>query len=347
MKESKDIEDEPILTGKVNEEEESIEVETNPELDLSVSQLDGVGAVTQKKLDTFGVSNLIDICVRGSKEISEITGVAKTTTDSWVFKAQKLLEENDLIRKSDMDVSELLDYHENLPVLGTKCEDVDNLMGGGVRSEATYEIYGEFGSGKTQFCNTLTCEAIKDGGNVVWIDCEDTFKPRRIIEMLITREEITPEEAKEKLNNITYLYCPNTEQLLGTVNGLSSTLLEKKPKLVILDGAIGQFREEYLGRGTLAERQMQIARLMTHINNISFYFRCPVIFTNQVQSDPAMMFGDPIKPIGGNVVAHASTYRIYFKKSGKKRLARMVDSPEHAQADAEYVLTDKGLVDTE
>jgi len=347
MKESKDIEDEPILTGKVNEEEESIEVETNPELDLSVSQLDGVGAVTQKKLDTFGVSNLIDICVRGSKEISEITGVAKTTTDSWVFKAQKLLEENDLIRKSDMDVSELLDYHENLPVLGTKCEDVDNLMGGGVRSEATYEIYGEFGSGKTQFCNTLTCEAIKDGGNVVWIDCEDTFKPRRIIEMLITREEITPEEAKEKLNNITYLYCPNTEQLLGTVNGLSSTLLEKKPKLVILDGAIGQFREEYLGRGTLAERQMQIARLMTHIKNISFYFRCPVIFTNQVQSDPAMMFGDPIKPIGGNVVAHASTYRIYFKKSGKKRLARMVDSPEHAQADAEYVLTDKGLVDTE
>ena len=347
MKESKDIEDEPILTGKVNEEEESIEVETNPELDLSVSQLDGVGAVTQKKLDTFGVSNLIDICVRGSKEISEITGVAKTTTDSWVFNAQKLLEENDLIRKSDMDVSELLDYHENLPVLGTKCEDVDNLMGGGVRSEATYEIYGEFGSGKTQFCNTLTCEAIKDGGNVIWIDCEDTFKPRRIIEMLITREEITPEEAKEKLNNITYLYCPNTEQLLGTVNGLSSTLLEKKPKLVILDGAIGQFREEYLGRGTLAERQMQIARLMTHIKNISFYFRCPVIFTNQVQSDPAMMFGDPIKPIGGNVVAHASTYRIYFKKSGKKRLARMVDSPEHAQADAEYVLTEKGLVDIE
>ena len=357
MKESDEIDEKPLLTGKVNDEEEN-DFSQNPErqtgmeetpeeVDLSVSQLDGVGAVTQKKLDAFGVTNLIDICVRGSKEISEITGVSKTTTDSWVFKAQKLLEDNNLIRKSDMGVSELLDYHENLPVLSTKCEEVDNLMGGGVRSEATYEIYGEFGSGKTQFCNTLTCEAIKDGGNVIWIDCEDTFKPRRIIEMLVAREEIEPEEAKEKLNNITYLYTPNTEQLLGTINGLSTTLTEKKPKVVIIDGAIGQFREEYLGRGTLAERQMQIARLMTHIKNISFFFRCPVIFTNQVQSDPAMMFGDPIKPIGGNVVAHASTYRIYFKKSGKKRLARMVDSPEHALADAEYILTEKGLVDPE
>ena len=65
-----------------------------PELDLSVSQLDGVGAVTQKKLETFGVTNLIDICVRGSREVSEITGVAKPTCDAWVFKAQKILEDN-------------------------------------------------------------------------------------------------------------------------------------------------------------------------------------------------------------------------------------------------------------
>ena len=121
-----------------------------------------------------------------------------------------------------------------------------------------------------------------DDGNVIWIDCEDTFKPRRIVEMLMAREEIESDEAKEKLSHITYLYCPNTEQLLGTVNALSKTLLDKKPVLVVLDGAIGQFREEYLGRGTLADRQMQIARLMTHIKNISFYFRCPVVFTNQV-----------------------------------------------------------------
>ena len=247
-----------------------------------------------------------------------------------------------------MSTNELWEYQKAYPVIATKCDEVDNLISGGVRPEATYEVYGEFGAGKTQFCNSLTVETIHDGNNIIWIDCEDTFKPNRIAEMLKAREYAEDdEEVSEYLNQITYLYCPNTEQLMGTINGLSKILDAKKPKLVILDGAIGQFREEYLGRGTLAERQMQIARLMSHIKNISFYFRCAVVFTNQVQSDPSMMFGDPIKPIGGNVVAHASTYRLYFKKSGKKRLARMIDSPEHAMADAEYILDAKGMSNVE
>ena len=318
------------------------------DLELGVDQLKGVGSVTQKKLETFGVTSLIDLCIRGAQEIKEITGVAKPTCDSWVFQSQKLLEDNGLIRKSDMSTNELWEYQKAYPVISTKCDEVDNLISGGVRPEATYEVYGEFGAGKTQFCNSLTVETIHDGNNVIWIDCEDTFKPNRIAEMLKAREYAeNDEEVGEHLNQITYLYCPNTEQLMGTINGLSKILDAKKPKLVVLDGAIGQFREEYLGRGTLAERQMQIARLMSHIKNISFYFRCAVVFTNQVQSDPSMMFGDPIKPIGGNVVAHASTYRLYFKKSGKKRLARMIDSPEHAMADAEYILDAKGMSNVE
>ena len=329
-------------------ESEEILDETQTSVKMGVDQLKGVGAVTQKKLETFGVTSLIDLCIRGSQEIKEITGVAKPTCDSWVFQAQKLLEDNGLIRKSDMNTTELWEYQKAYPVIATKCDEVDNLIDGGVRPEATYEIYGEFGAGKTQFCNSLTVETIHDGNNVIWIDCEDTFKPNRIAQILKAREYVdSDEEVSGYLNQITYLYCPNTEQLMGTINGLSKILDEKKPNLVILDGAIGQFREEYLGRGTLAERQMQIARLMSHIKNISFYFRCAVVFTNQVQSDPSMMFGDPIKPIGGNVVAHASTYRLYFKKSGKKRLARMIDSPEHAMADAEYILDARGMSNVE
>ena len=345
------VEDDSIESDNTLEETqtptETTEIEA-VDLELGVDQLKGVGAVTQKKLETFGVTSLIDLCIRGAQEIKEITGVAKPTCDSWVFQSQKLLEDNGIIRKSDMSTNELWEYQKAYPVISTKCDEVDNLISGGVRPEATYEVYGEFGAGKTQFCNSLTVETIHDGNNVIWIDCEDTFKPNRIAEMLKAREYAEDDEEVGKyLNQITYLYCPNTEQLMGTINGLSKILDVKKPKLVVLDGAIGQFREEYLGRGTLAERQMQIARLMSHIKNISFYFRCAVVFTNQVQSDPSMMFGDPIKPIGGNVVAHASTYRLYFKKSGKKRLARMIDSPEHAMADAEYILDAKGMSNVE
>ena len=327
---------------------ETVEEISTPTLDLSVSQLDGVGGVTAKKLETFGVTSLIDICIRGGREVSEITGVTKAKADGWVFNAQKILEDNDMIRKSDMDIIDLMEYQENLETIPTKCNSIDDLFGGGIKPECVYEVYGEFGSGKTQFCNTLTVEAINNNENVVWVDCEDTFRPRRIIEILKTREYAeTREELESALQHISYFYTPNTEQLLGTVNALSKTMQEKHPKIVVIDGAIGQFREEYLGRGTLADRQNQIARLMTHIKNISYYFKCVVIFTNQVQTDPSIMFGDPVKPIGGNVVGHAATYRIYFKKSGKKRIARMVDSPEHPQADAEYRLTAKGVEDIE
>ena len=317
------------------------------QIDLTVDQLDGVGAVTKKKLESFGIKSIVDICVRGAKEVQEITGVDKGKANSWVFNSQKILEENDFIRKSDMSVTELMAYQDNQERISTKCTEVDELFSGGLTPESVYEVYGEFGCGKTQFCLSLTAEVIAKGEKVIWIDCEDTFRPRRLGEILVARELCTQEEVMDKLDNIKYFYTPNSEQLMGTVDSLSDMMMELKPKLVILDGSIGQFREEYLGRGTLAERQNQLARLMTHLKNISFYFRCVVIFTNQVQSDPSVMFGDPVKPIGGNIVAHASTYRIYFKKSGKKRIARMVDSPEHEQKDASYILTVKGIDNAE
>jgi len=317
-------------------------------MELNIDQLEGVGPVTVKKLKEFGVTSLIDICVRGAKEISEITGTAKSKADSWVFKSQKILEDNKIIRKTDMTTLELLEYQRNIDTLPVKCKAVDELMGGGVKPECTYEVYGEFGSGKTQFCLALAVEAISQEKNVVWVDCEDTFRPRRVVEILREREYAKDDKEAEKyLDRIKYYFTPNTEQLMGTINALSDVITEYKPRVVIIDGSIGQYREEYLGRGTLAARQNQIARLMTHLKNISFYFRCSVVYTNQVLSDPSIMFGDPTKPIGGNVVGHAATYRIYFKKSGRKHIARMVDSPEHPIADAPFALDAKGISDVE
>ena len=201
---------------------EIVQIQTEPDVDYSIQQLDGVGTVTQKKLESFGVTSIFDICIRGSKEVSEITGVTKSKSDQWVFQCQKILEDNKLIRSTDMNTVELMEYQENYPLLSTKCEEIDNLLGGGVKPECTYEVYGAFGSGKTQFSNSLTVEAIRAEKNVVWIDCEDTFRPKRIVEIMIAKGYIEDkEEAKEYLNRITYYYCPNTEQLMGTVNSLS------------------------------------------------------------------------------------------------------------------------------
>jgi len=334
---------------EVEEEiKEEIEEEIEEEIDLGLEQLKGVGIKTVEKLNSFGVTTLFDLCVRGAREIYEITGASKDSCTNWVFLAHKKLEKIGLVRKSDMSTKELLDYQDNYPRLLCKCDEVDDLFGGGLVPEAIFEVYGEFGSGKTQFCLSLAAETIAKGDNVIWIDCEDTFRPRRLMDILMARELVADEdEAKDKLDNILYYHTPTTEQLTGTINNLSTMMLKHKTKLLIIDGSIGQFREEYLGRGTLSERQNQIARMMHHFKTTSYYFKCTVVFTNQVQSDPSIMFGDPIKPIGGNIVAHASTYRVYFKKSGKNRIARMIDSPEHEQKDASFILNKKGIDNAE
>ncbi|NIP61929.1 MAG: DNA repair and recombination protein RadA, partial [Nitrosopumilaceae archaeon] len=83
------------------------------------------------------------------------------------------------------------------------------------------------------------------------------------------------------------------------------------------------------------------------LSRIAETYNCAAIATNQVMASPDVFFGDPTRPIGGNVVAHTSTYRIYFKKSGKKRIARMVDSPHHPEEEVIFALGEAGVIDPE
>ena len=156
----------------------------------------------------------------------------------------------------------------------------------------------------------------------------------------------TIEEAQDKFfKNLHYIHATNTDRAEQAVNNLSPTLDNLKPKLIIVDGMIGLFRAEYMGRGELAERQQRLSRVMDHLKSTGYIFNCAVLMTNQIMHDPAQMFGDPVKPIGGNIVGHASTYRIYLKKSGANRIARLAKSSKDPVEDVKFMLTDKGVED--
>ena len=67
-----------------------------------------------------------------------------------------------------------------------------------------------------------------------------------------------------------------------------------------------------------------------------------MLVTNQVQSNPDAFFGDPTKPIGGNILGHKSTFRLYLKKSKQdKRIVKLVDAPN--LPDGEAVMRVKGV----
>jgi len=152
-------------------------------------------------------------------------------------------------------------------------------------------------------------------------------------------------EPEKVLDRIIVARAYNSAHQTLILEEASQMIKENNVKLLIVDSAVGLFRAEYLGRGTLAIRQQRLNKFVHLLVRIAEVYNCAALATNQVMASPDVFFGDPTRPIGGNVVAHTSTYRIYFKKSGKKRIARMVDSPHHPEQEVIFALGEAGVID--
>ena len=319
------------------------------ELELRLDSLAGVGPVTTRKLNDAGVHTIMDLIVRGPVEVAELTGMDIDTAGKLVEKAREGLVEGGLIAKDFVSASELYKKRQSIGKITTGTECLDTLFDGGVETQALTEVYGEFGCGKTQFCHTMAVQVQKSKeeggleGGVLYMDSENTFRPERIVS-IAKANGMDPEKA---LDNIIVARAYNSSHQQLILEEASRMITENNIKLIVSDSAVGLFRSEYLGRGTLATRQQKLNRFVHLLVRLAETYNVASIMTNQVMSSPDQFFGDPTKPIGGNVVAHTSTYRIYFKKSGKKRIARMVDSPHHPEQEVIFALGEEGVTDPE
>jgi DNA repair protein RadA len=317
--------------------------------DIRLDSLDGVGPVTTKKLSDAGIHNIYDLVIRGPVDVAEVTGMDRDTADKIVTKARHLLMEQGLITKDFVTATEIYKRRLDIGKITTGTQCLDDLLDGGLETQALTEVYGEFGSGKTQFCLTMCVMAQKTkeegglDGAVLYIDTENTFRPERIVS-IAKAKGMEPEKV---LDNIIVARAYNSAHQTLILEEAGPIIEQHKIKLIIADSAVGLFRSEYLGRGTLSERQQRLNRFVHLLVRTAETYNCAAIATNQVMASPDVFFGDPTRPIGGNVVAHTSTYRIYFKKSGKKRIARMVDSPHHPEEEVIFTVTEGGVSDPE
>jgi DNA repair protein RadA len=315
--------------------------------ELRLDSLDGVGPVTTKKLTDAGIHNIMDLIIRGPVDVAEVTGMDKETAEKIVTKARQVLVEQGLITKDFVTATEIYKRRQDIGKISTATQCLDQLLDGGVETQALTEVYGEFGSGKTQFCHTLCVMVQKPkeegglGGGVLYIDTENTFRPERIVSMAKAKG-MDPEKV---LDNIIVARAYNSAHQTLILEESGPIIEEHNVKLIVADSAVGLFRSEYLGRGTLSERQQRLNRFVHLLVRTAETYNCAAVATNQVMASPDVFFGDPTRPIGGNVVAHTSTYRIYFKKSGKKRIARMVDSPHHPEEEVIFTVTEAGVAD--
>ena len=327
-----------------------------------IEDLDGIGSVRAKRLHEAGIFTVMDLAVCSPIEVKDVTGLDEEPAFDLVKKAKKALEDKDVIRKSELSAKDIWKYRDNkIAKLKTGSDKLNDLFDGGLETEAITEFYGQFGSGKTQICHTaavlaqLPVEQGGLGGSVIWLDTENTFRPERIVQIAKGRGLATTDAEVEKfLDGIIVKKAYNSGHQVSIVdslnNYLSTDLNDKqkndpKPKLLIIDSLVAHFRTEYLGRGYLHSRQSKLGAHMRKIGRLIETWKMVCIITNQVLSDPAQMFGDPVKPAGGNIVGHISTYRVYLRKSGKKRVAKMDDSPYHAQQEALFTVDESGVID--
>lgn len=309
-----------------------------------LTDLPGVGPAVAAKLESAGVFDLMSLAVMSPAELGDVAGVSPAVARKAIQAARKMMD------LGFVDGSEYARKRESVHFITTGSKNLDELLGGrGVESRAITEAFGAYGSGKTQLGLSLAVNVqlpVEKGGaegKCVFIDTEGTFRPSRIKQI----SEALGANPEKVLKNILVARAFNSDHQILLLDRISEMIKEGEPiKLIIVDSLTAHFRAEFSGRGQLADRQQKLNQYIHNLMKLAEQFNLAIYVTNQVMANPAQMFGDPTVAVGGNIVAHASTYRIYLRR-GKKdsRVAKLIDSPNLPDNETIFYLSEGGLKD--
>lgn len=307
----------------------------------------GISAADLKKLAEAGFTTAESIAFATKKQLIDVKGISEPKADKIMAAAAQIVP---------MGFCSATQYHEqrkDLVYLTTGATELDKLLGGGIETGSVTEIFGEFRTGKTQLCHTLavTCQLpIERGGaagRCLWIDTENTFRTERIVPIA----ERFGLDSNDVMDNIAWARAYNTDHQMQLLTMAAAMMSESRYALLIVDSSTNLYRTDYSGRGELSARQMHLGQFLRNLQRLADEFGIAVVITNQVvaQVDGASMFvSDPKKPIGGNIMAHASQTRLYLKKGrGETRICKIYDSPSLPEAEAMFAISNGGIVDAE
>ncbi|WP_299267054.1 DNA repair and recombination protein RadA [Halorientalis sp.] len=341
---------------------------TNEDLE----ELPGVGPATAEKLKDNGFDGYQGIAVASPGELSNTADIGESSAADIIQAARDAADIGGF-----ESGAQVLERREQIGKLTWGVEEVDELLGGGVETQSITEVYGEFGAGKSQVTHQLavTVQLPKEHGGLegsaIFVDSEDTFRPERIDQMVRghdddvladTMESFGMEDAsvdseadleelvEEFLDRIHVAKAFNSNHQILLAEKAKEIASESQDdefpvRLLCVDSLTAHFRAEYVGRGELAERQQKLNKHLHDLMRVGDLNNTAVVVTNQVASNPDSFFGDPTQPIGGNILGHTSTFRIYLRKSkGNKRIVKLVDAPNLPDGEGVMRVEEGGLM---
>ncbi len=329
--------EEEIIPEQVKmEKEKKIKKSSKASEKTFLETIAGIGPTTRKRLEDAGYGSKEAIALATRSQLTDISGIAEKTASLLIREARA---------RFDLGLKKATTYEEAAKTrvkLTSSSKAFDDLLGGGFETGSITELAGENGCGKTQIAHQLAINCVKYLDlDVIWIDTEGTFRFNRIVQ-IAKASEIDPEKV---LARITVGRAYNSEHQMA----LTEEALTMVPNvgLIIVDSLMSHFRSEFAGRATLAERQQLIGKHLSFISKQAEILNCVGIVTNQVAAKPdAMFFGDPNKPVGGNVVGHTVTTRLMIRKGkATKRTATLTKNPELPDGKIEFAITSEGVRD--
>ncbi|ANB11873.1 recombinase RAD51 [Sugiyamaella lignohabitans] len=278
--------------------------------------------------------------------LTEVKGFSDTKVDKLLTEAAKYVP---------MGFTTATEFHSRrseLISITTGSKQLDTLLGGGIETGSVTEVFGEFRTGKSQLCHTLavTCQLPIDmgggEGKCLYIDTEGTFRPQRLLSI----GERFGLSGTDALDNVAYARAYNADHQFELLNQAAAMMVQTRFAVLIVDSIMALYRTDYSGRGELSARQTHVAKFMRTLQRLADEFGIAVVITNQVVAQVDGMSNpynpDPKKPIGGNIIAHASTTRLSFKKAkGENRRCTIYDSPCLPESTVEFAICEDGIRD--
>lgn len=316
--------------------------------DIDILQNHGINVADIKKLKSSGICTIKGVQMITRRKLCAVKGISEAKVDKIKEAVAKICNDGFL---TALQVS---DKRKQVFKVSTGSQELDKLLGGGIESMAITEAFGEFRTGKTQLSHTLCVTSQLpgangySGGKVIFIDTENTFRPDRLKD-IADRFNL---DHSAMLDNVLVARAYTSDHQYELMDYVAAKFHEEAGvfKMLVVDSIMALFRVDYSGRGELADRQQKLAQMMSRLQKISEEYNIAVFITNQMTSDPGatMSFqADPKKPIGGHILAHASTVRISLRKGrGENRIAKIYDSPDLPENEATYAITSGGICDS-
>jgi DNA repair protein RAD51 len=216
-------------------------------------------------------------------------------------------------------------------LISTGHKKLDQLLDGGVKNGIITDIFGAYGTGKTQLVMQICINSLQKGGHIFFQDTTGEFRPERMLEIIKTHN-FDP----KLLDNVKVGRITNTSEQLQYLSKITES---ENFSLVIIDNVTDLFSFEYSKVTQELEKRNLFMKYMHDLSLIAIQKKIPIVVTNMIRKIDEIEKEHLDKSI--SIFTHI---KIKLTKKGTNYYGEIL-SPIHRKMKFSYLITKNGIVE--